>query len=423
MKRTLKTKLLILLTALLSLFILAGCSFTETKEDIMEKYNLTAQVTYYSNGGEFENRSSKKTIYYQAGTPALDIGHVKPSSGSADISRPKYTFEGWYFVVEIDEKTGECVLGEKVDFTQLLNEGDNWVVAAMWLPEVVVNVYLVAENNGTVPVDTSKSAIAVSELKDGDLIGAFEYETSGYVEEISPEDYFSFAVKDSAYTFINYYVDKECTTPVEFPIARAKENLNIYARYIEGDWTLIKTGAKLATLIFNDKKVEADEKFWIANDIDCKNYTVSALTSFDGQIKSDGHVIKNLKVKSSELAANSKSAIFGNILENAVIENVTFENLEYECIVKSAPLEIYFVFISLHENATVNNVSISGGMTIRKSADKRVNNMMDDLGELIYTHVLYGGYENDAQYTSANENGFKVTGDPATYITVTTSMY
>ena len=51
MKRRMRTKLIVLLMAILSLFVFAGCSMGESLDEALATRDLTAQVTYYANGG------------------------------------------------------------------------------------------------------------------------------------------------------------------------------------------------------------------------------------------------------------------------------------------------------------------------------------------------------------------------------------
>ena len=96
MKRKLKRTLILVFLAVASLFILAGCSFRyATREEVVEDYGLEASVTYYGNGGVFENSLSKKTLDYFSGQPAVNIGVVK-TSPQRTIRRDDYTFDGWY---------------------------------------------------------------------------------------------------------------------------------------------------------------------------------------------------------------------------------------------------------------------------------------------------------------------------------------
>ena len=44
------------------LIYIAGCKLGTTLDDLKEEYSLKAQVTYYANGGEFENKRTVKHV-------------------------------------------------------------------------------------------------------------------------------------------------------------------------------------------------------------------------------------------------------------------------------------------------------------------------------------------------------------------------
>ena len=54
MKRTFKNILMILLIVLASLLVFGGCTLKPTLDDVLDEFELVAQVTYSANGGAFE---------------------------------------------------------------------------------------------------------------------------------------------------------------------------------------------------------------------------------------------------------------------------------------------------------------------------------------------------------------------------------
>ena len=75
MSKRLKLLLICALSAVAALCVFSGCNLTNTVEGIISTKHLDAQVTYFANGGVFEDdRNSQKTLYYNAGTLPLDIG-------------------------------------------------------------------------------------------------------------------------------------------------------------------------------------------------------------------------------------------------------------------------------------------------------------------------------------------------------------
>ena len=136
-----------------------------TLNDVKKDYKLTAQVTYYANGGAFNNSKTQKDMYYTAGSKALNIGVVNPTSGSVSISNSKGEFGGWYFIaldengapIAEDEENGLYKLtDEAVDFTKALQEGDHWIIGAKWKSLTNLKVQIVVNAGLTVPFDAEK---------------------------------------------------------------------------------------------------------------------------------------------------------------------------------------------------------------------------------------------------------------------------
>lgn len=93
MKRKWKRTFLAVLGILSSLFIFAGCKLGTTLDDLKEEYSLKAQVTYYANGGEFENKRTVKNVYYAEGQPVANIGGTEIPNIS--LTYTGYEFDCW----------------------------------------------------------------------------------------------------------------------------------------------------------------------------------------------------------------------------------------------------------------------------------------------------------------------------------------
>ena len=122
-----KSKLIVLFASMVAAFMLGGCSFGETFEEVLAGKELDAQVTYYSNGGEFEGSSNKKDMYYKSGVKALNIGVDSVTNGTAQISRKNYQFGGWYYAV-LDEE-GNPIYEDEEKKTYKLGE-----LRVRWFP-------------------------------------------------------------------------------------------------------------------------------------------------------------------------------------------------------------------------------------------------------------------------------------------------
>lgn len=429
MKRKLKRTLILVFLAVASLFILAGCSFKyATREEVVEDYGLEASVTYYGNGGVFENNLNKKTLDYFSGQPAINIG-VDKMKPQRTIKRDDYTFDGWYYVVldennnptYTDETQTYFVLGEPVDFTKMLEAGDHWIIAASWKSNAKVQIMLVVDDGVKIPNPDTEAE--QKEFANGDLIATRKFNNDGKLGYIS--DPLGFDPKDDkrAFTFLDYYTDEACQNLVNWDnFAKQAEDTIIYAKYLVGAWELVKdvdgVNKMFTAIRANRVKVTG---YWIYDDIDMLGQpTIAPFTTFNAAIHSDGATIKNLKVDKSGVADMKATSIFGKIGAKAELVNVHFENLTFTCSSSASQFSAYFVFESLSETARIENVTIAGtfNITVSERNETYVSNLKDG-----YANCLFGGYASDEAYLTASAgNGFKVLGESEEIVKVTQSI-
>ena len=362
MKKTLKTKLLVLLMAIVSLFVFAGCSMGESLEEALATRNLSPRVTYYANGGLFESNSAVKDLYYPTGAKALNIGVVNPTSGSVDIERDGFELAGWCFVKKVvDEKTGVCELGDDVDFSQPLKEKEHWVIAAKWRALVGLKVVLVCDEGETIAVDKAMDGLkeGVTSLKNGDTIGEISYDSKDTVTSAATPDLRLFTVKDKTHTFFNYYMDAACTKEVTWPIKRAEEQQTVYAKYIKGNWSFVKTADDVYKMFAGLKSGEK-KSYWICNDIEyTKSAKVETISTFNGEIRGNGYTINGLTF-GKELAQGNVFSIFGDVKATAKISDLNLTGISVSLKLRpSIHTQVYLVFSSIEAGAGISNVKLS----------------------------------------------------------------
>lgn len=407
--------MILFLAGLASLFLLGGCSFGATLEEIREENGLDAQVTYYSNGGTFSGTPEKKELYYKSGTLALDIGNEKVGiiSGGITLSRVNYEFDGWYYAVLdeegnpvfLDEGKTQYKLGDPVDFSVPLGANEHRQVVAKWLAKVKVNIQLVCSfEEGETLVNGKDGTV----YKEGDVIASYNYDTSDRVGD--PKSKAPIEVKDKTHTFVEYYADQACTQYVSWPLVKGEEqetDATIYAKYVKGDWTVVRKTEDVTDMF---SKITAGKRYWLMRDIDMsgKRIAVNTNANFSGEIQGNGYTISNLTVFRGAISGGSIS-MFGNIKKDTILENLYFTDLKFEYSLKTSA-NVYFAFSSIEQGAVVHNVTLSGTMTISKPNSADVLNMTSG-----YENALYGGYTTDADYTG----GFSVNGDPSQFITIT----
>ena len=408
MKKGFKWKLIAGCSALASLFILGGCkvgalSFGELKENL----NWDARVTYYANSvgkddpfkadGQFENTQGVKDMYYAAGSYAARIG--EKSIPNVSLTHYAHSFEGWYHVAKDDQgrllfvdkdgeklyqgednklyyadKDGNPVLEdesvvtipvrseEKVDFSKTLSDGDHWSICADWDEMSRLHIKLVCDEGEKI-AGLSMDSKQV-EYENGDIVWEDFFE--GEEDKVQSLGMAPFSVPDSSFTFVEYYTDEECTQFVSWPIAWNENDQIIYAKYIKGDWNIIKKAEDVKSLLFMRTKVREDDKFYLIQDIDCTGISVAPFEEFKGELQGNGFELSNLKVTlgrtSSRLNNGQKVALFGRIYETAKIEKIILKDIavEYPTKPNTTSWTCYFLYHQFDTGATVNSVSISG---------------------------------------------------------------
>ena len=441
MKKSFKSKIILLLVIVASLFIFAGCSFNRTIDEIRQKYNLTEQVTYYANGGAFENGKDVKDIYYKPRSKMLEIKEQTVSSVS--ITRKMYELTGWYKIKTDDlgnllytdtEKTKFDLESEPIDFStyQLSDgEGEHLHLAAAWKPDVKVLVHLVTPTPIVKTVDNQQvtfnsgdevNMLTFEELPDGTL----KAEEAREPEKCKPEN--------NSHTFVSYYKDEACTQLVEWPLVTQRpdssadgevQHVIIYAKYLEGRWTILKTAEDVKTNVFANMLGSSTNKLYLIRDIDCSAMPMTlAPSNFAGTLEGNGFTIKNVTINRTLAATQTKYSLLGTIKRTAKIRNVTFENVVTNLTITPKLTGednryVYLAFDQMSTDATVENVSIDHKITLTlPSANTRIGNMWRNNGSGYAwdytTSVKFGGYATDAEYAAG---GITLTASSAVTIT------
>jgi hypothetical protein len=137
------------------------------------------------------------------------------------------------------------------------------------------------------------------------------------------------------YTFQNAYYDVDCTQVldsvtvnhpgvVDYETGTAADPvLKLYVEYQEGEWYRIYTAEQLVD------NASLDGHYEICADLDFTDEiwpTVFMYGNFGGEIKGNGHTIKNVTFAQTN---NSKAnaGLFGQLTEKASLADLTFENV------------------------------------------------------------------------------------------------
>ncbi len=390
----------VLISTLFAIFVfsLAGCKLGTSLEDVIKNNNLEAVVSYYANGGVFETGLNEKNIYYQSGSVPLNLGAegVSVQSGSVSITKIDYDFVGWY---DLQLKDGESPYDENgklkipenekpMNFSVALASGDHWYVYAKWVVVEMLNFVLVTEDGGTMSVTAYGNT---KDYANGDLLNTQSFKT-GAVQRPNNPVYGTVA----DYTFVDYYVDKECTERPVWPIAAKggdePADTVIYAKYIPGKWTIIKDATDFAKVDFSNAKAS----YYLYNDIDCSGINYVKSSTFACTFEGNGHKVKNLSVKFSQTETRDKISAFGRIESGAKMLNVTFENLNvtYTANEKIPVIEAYLFAYKIDEGATITGVTVTGKLTLNTYMLNGNNVTVENLDDAL-SNWLVGGFETD----------------------------
>ena len=415
MRRRLKRAMLLLLAALAALLMFVGCELGMTKDQALNAYDLKASVTYYANGGDFGNGNTTKEIWYTANSRPLNIGvDPMPSGTSINLKYDKHDFGGWYHVALdedgkpiVDTETGLCELDmtKPVEFTTaVLLEDDAWHLGALWNAKAKVRVRLVSDGVITDSTGVTFDPTAETDIKVSDYVPTNDYKSQLNIAQ-SPIS----LPASSAYQFVGYYFDQAATQPILEELRQQEgqtEDVIVYAKYISKEYTVVKTANEVKSMFVYLK--DASKKFYIARDIDMSGTTgIPSYNNLAATVEGNGFTISNLSFVKQSISG--KYALFNTVKATANVKDLNFTNISIECALKAAS-DIYFVFAACEEGATIENVIFQGTMSV---GGNTVNNMLNG-----FSCCLFGGFENDAAYTAANPNGFKVVGNPEDFITI-----
>lgn len=394
--------------------ILTACQLNDTLEDKLNQYGLSAKITYHANGGFVNDNNAllSADVYYKDGDKAFNVGIGEKKDGTFSVVRENYTLQGWYYPqknedgsLKYNERTNLVELGDAFDFSAYVAKaGDAIELYAKWVKNQSIKYVLASESlidNKLVYTldDTSITKLAYKELADDEdpteheakyVIKSEDFGIYEYVSERSSDP---LSGKANNYSFVGYYSDAECTTPVEWPIYRTggDEDIVVYAKYLPSEWTVVETVDDFASIF---RKQNNNGKYYIKNNIDGSDKVITLLmdTTFSGMIKGNGFTVSGFTFEAGGIKNNSVS-IFGEIASGAVIENITLKDFRVNLVAnRNAKLTAHFLANDIANDSTITNVVVDGGaMKVNlRSNNSSWKNVPDDKTQC----PLYVGGEN-----------------------------
>lgn len=448
MKAKIKTLKILIAIFAVSLIagLFAGCIGEKDAKERADALGMTASVTYYTNGGNFEEGSSKdlkvyRTDYYYPDTPIFNIGVDEKPGQSLNIVRDGYVFAGWEGAVldadglpilyELDESgnrtgkqlsvlengtasilstSGREMLEQEKRFEAVpdgkkvfanghptVKDGEHKYLVATWAQDVVLEYKLITD----APIEAKADGQSVT-YQNGDTIYTRAFLTSDSITlypDTAPATFENFS-------YINLYWDADGERAVvagEQITKNEETNSVIYAKYLSGSWTAVKTANQAANML----RATGNSNYFVVYDIDCTGVAFSYKTSgtFGGIIDGNGKTLSNITITSTLRSAPDKGSVFGNIGATARIKNLTIEDIS---ITLSVSVSMYaYVLVSgvadgaQFENFVINTVTLN---ITKSSADIVLYNIQLISNEYEKDNWLYGAYNTDEEFTAVYGN-------------------
>lgn len=321
----------------LCLFILTGCSGGTVEPNYLAN-GYTVTVNYFMGEGTWRGRN-EAVFQYKPNSPVAQIGIDFAKGETPELVG--HTLDGWY----LDEE-----FTQKFDFANTLTvDGQTINLYAKWVPNISYTYQVIA-------FDDNNQEIVVDEINTG----------VGQVFE-------KILVRRDDYIVLGYFQDKECQIPWddshvmrEALEGETKVIEKVYSTWLPDTFEIVSTPEG-----FN-KALTRGKDIYLQADLDFSNKNMSYSSSYSGQIIGNGHTISNISLNSLDELASDKRPQFGffGTLYGATIKDLKIENVNIYVETK-IQVEIYIgTLAGTIINSTIENVSISGNLTISETQDK-----------------------------------------------------
>lgn len=435
MTKKLKAYLLIVLTVVCAACTLAGCKIGRPgREEVLADYK--AHVTYYSNGGFFNNSTTitVRDLYFKNdpssenysadGVPFFDISD---ETSDMTVARNGYDLVGWY----LPETYQEGVNAGKIMYTYTYNDDSGKEVTEAVFPVLDENGNAVTDSEADRPVFAREGKdeqitenlirIVPSNVKldstrkvadDENLIVCAKWAPTLKIEyrlvceegktytdgngntytngSLLRSDNFGKGVSSSptsleplslsGATFVRSYLDEGLeneVAPIKRPEGDVPENPVVYSHYIDGDnWTIVDKDPGKVVNMFNGLSI-ATNKYYLLEDVDCSSRTFGLKNqnvTVNATIQGNGHTISNLKFAVTGASQNNFS-IFGNIGASFSVSDLKIENVTIDILARS-DIGLYAVCNSFNASSSIEDLEISSiTANVKLPRENRVTNV------------------------------------------------
>lgn len=322
----------LLLLSLFSIFLLTSCKQGMTHDGYL-------CVTFHLEGALYQ-QSEEVRYYYPPDEDGKSL-IVEPNDLIQDaykISKEGYYLEGWYLSDEFKPE-------EKWDFATDKLTTDGLDLYANWKLEAIYKFVL-------------KSSV------DDSILGEYTVDEGGYFD-----DYSHFAINNApkGYTFVDYRDEDGNVIDDTFvhPGGDTDTSIDIYAYYIEGEYTVVKSFSNLRDAIDNKTNI------YLYNDIDCKGSTLDFGDFTNRIFIGNGHTISNfsyeVNLNPNQLENDTTYISLFDDISNSTIKDVMFSDCDIEGRTTSN-IQIYVVPFALKiTDSTLENIALTYSLSIRAS--------------------------------------------------------
>ena len=194
----------------------------------------------------------------------------------------------------------------------------------------------------------------------------------------------------AGYTFYAFYKDPDHAEPMEdadwtgytYPtvdrIGEVEEDKfpvhTVYATFIEGTWTIVRTASELAAPLSTNKNIYLDGDLVFNRD----TVKFPAGFTYGGTFNGNHHTISGIVVSMTDDRNNQSSntgfGLFGILQSTANIYNLTIDNAKITLNTYFHPGSYYAGLLAgiVEKGATFSNVKISGTLTVGRVEDSQL---------------------------------------------------
>ncbi len=330
--KTVKNKFCKIILTILTLIV--ASSFLGACRDQAQAKKYDHLVTFNYNVGELGEGFENQYLGVKDGS----IVAIRPGQlpDYKEASLKDHYIEGWY-TAKLDDKgepivgtDGRVVLDQKWDFDKNTVSG-----------------------NMTLYANFVQQALLVIKGGDKDI----EYSGNPGSKKDKPTPVL--APKKAGYTFLGYYVDENFTEEFAWPYTfEAGVTMEVYARFMEGEWALVSTAKEFITALAAKKNI------FVMEDLNFTDQTWVKGITYGGEIAGNGHKLTGitLDIEASK-SFKQNFGLFGTLSTTANLHDFTIEDAQITFTdggFKSVEYKVAMFAWKMEDGVKVTNVTVTG---------------------------------------------------------------